>query len=80
MSGIVSLLTQKYPSQGSIVRLGFTLIGGLFLFVPGLLHLANLFGWEVALKTGLLPFVFSEPTKYALAAYLSVFIRDKLSI
>ncbi len=77
MAGIISLLAQKYSSQGAILRFGFTLIGGAFALATGILYLSHLFGWEVALKTGLLPFLLSEPTKYALAAYLSVFIRDK---
>ena len=77
MSGATAALTQRYQAQGVLARLGFALIGTLLLFGAGLTHLAHLFGWETAFKTGLLPFMLSEPTKLALAAYLSVFIRDK---
>ena len=77
MSGVIAALTQRYRYSGALARFGFTLVGSVFLFAPGLCWLAHLFGWQVAFKTGLLPFVFSEPIKLALAAYLSVFIRDR---
>ncbi|OJW73433.1 MAG: hypothetical protein BGO68_02105 [Candidatus Amoebophilus sp. 36-38] len=77
MSAIISLLANRYPTSGGLKRFLFTLIGGVFLFSIGLAHLSHLFGWSIAIKTGLLPFVFSEPVKFLLAAYLSVFIRSK---
>lgn len=77
MSGVIAVLTQRYRDSGVLARFGFTLIGGLLLFGLGLAHLAHFFGWEIAFKTGLLPFIFSEPTKFALAAGLSVFIQHK---
>jgi biotin transport system substrate-specific component len=79
MSTAISLLTQWYKPQGAIIRFVFVLLGASLMFGSGLIHLTHLFGWEAALKGGLLPFVFSEPTKYALAAYLSVFIRDQFT-
>ena len=77
MSALINLLVNRYPTSGVLTRFLFTLLGGIFLFSIGLTHLSHLFGWTVAIKTGLLPFVFSEPVKLLLAAYLSVFIRNK---
>ncbi|MEM7055336.1 MAG: biotin transporter BioY [Bacteroidota bacterium] len=79
MSGVIAALTQRYKDRAIWVRFGFVLTGSLCAFVPGLSLLTHLFSWEVAFKTGLLPFVFSEPAKLALAAYLSVFIQNKYS-
>lgn len=77
MSGVIAVLTQRYKDSGVLGRFGFTLVGGLLLFGLGLAHLARWFSWEIAFKTGLLPFIFSEPIKFALAAGLSVFIQHK---
>lgn len=77
MSGVIASLTQRYPTSGLGARFIFALLGNAALFVPGIGFLTHLFGWEVALKTGLLPFVFVLPIKAALAAYLSVYLRDK---
>ena len=77
MAGVIAVLTQRYKDSSVLGRFGFTLVGGLLLFGLGLAHLARLFSWEIAFKTGLLPFIFSELTKYALAAALSVFIQHK---
>ena len=75
MSGTIALLIQQYQPKGVMMHFIFTLIGGLLLFATGLSRLAHLFSWEIAFKTGLLPFIFSEPTKFALAAYLASWIR-----
>jgi biotin transport system substrate-specific component len=77
MSATISLLMKCYPTSGIFKRLLFTFLGGGVLFLLGMTHLARLFNWGVAVKAGLLPFVFSEPVKYALAAYLSVFLQGK---
>jgi biotin transport system substrate-specific component len=77
MSAIISLLMKYYPTSGGLKRLLFTLLGGTVLFLLGIAYLAHLFNWNMAIKTGLLPFAFSEPVKYALAAYLSVFVQGK---
>ena len=77
MSGVIAALTKRDKDSGVLIRFGFVLIGSLFVFVPGLSFLTHLFSWEIALQTGLLPFIFSEPTKLALAAYLSVFIQNR---
>jgi biotin transport system substrate-specific component len=61
MSATISLLTQWYKPQGAMLRFVFVLLGGSLLFGLGLMHLTHLFGWEAAIKGGLLPFVFSEP-------------------
>ena len=77
MSALINLLVNRYPTSGVLKKFLITLLGGTFLFAIGLAHLSHLFGWTIAIKTGLLPFVFSEPVKFLLAAYLSVFVRNK---
>jgi biotin transport system substrate-specific component len=77
MSAIISLLMKHYPNSGILKKLLFSFLGGAVLFLLGIAYLAHLFNWDIAIKTGLLPFVFSEPVKYALAAYLSVFVQGK---
>jgi len=44
------------------------LCGSVSLYVPGLLWLAYLIGWESAVQYGLLPFVWGDLVKAALAA------------
>lgn len=77
MSGVIAAFAQRYQDSGILMRFGFTLVGGLCMFMLGLWWLIHLFSWQVALKVGLLPFVFVEPIKLALAAYLSVFIQNR---
>jgi biotin transport system substrate-specific component len=77
MSAIIGLLMKLYPTSGVLKRLLFTFLGASILFLLGTSHLAHLFNWNIAIKTGLLPFIFSEPVKLTLAAYLSVFVQDK---
>jgi biotin transport system substrate-specific component len=77
MSSIISLLMKNYPTNSSLKRFLFVLTGGSSLFILGVAHLSHIFGWDIAIKTGLLPFVLSEPVKYVLAAQLSTFIQNK---
>lgn len=77
MSTIIGLLMKRYPTSGVYKRLFFTFLGGAVLFLLGTSYLAYLFNWKIAIKTGLYPFIFSEPAKYALAAYLSVLVQSK---
>lgn len=77
MSAIISLLMKHYPTSGIFQRLLYTFLGGAVLFLLGMSYMAHLFNWGIAIKTGLLPFIFSEPVKFALAAYLSVFVQGK---
>jgi biotin transport system substrate-specific component len=74
MSGSISWLMQRYQPKTTWFRLVFAFLGGCLLFGAGISYLAHLFGWQAAIKGGLLPFVFSEPTKYILAAYLSTLL------
>ena len=77
MGSIISLLTKNYPTNSSLKRLLFVITGGSALFILGVAHLSHIFGWDVAIRTGLLPFVLSEVVKYALAARLSTFIQNE---
>jgi len=77
MSSIISLLMKSYPTNSSLKRFLFILAGGSALFISGIVHLSHIFGWNIAIKIGLLPFVLSELVKYALAAQLSTFVQNK---
>lgn len=77
MAAIINLLIKSYPTSGILRRFLFTCIGGIMLFLMGLAHLSHLFDWSIAIKTGLLPFVFSEPVKLLLAAYLSLLLQGR---
>lgn len=76
MSAIISLLMKQYPTSGIFQRLLFIFLGGAVLFLLGIAYLAYLFNSKIAITTGLVPFGFAEPVKYALAAYLSVFMQN----
>jgi biotin transport system substrate-specific component len=76
MSGIISLLIKSYPTNSSLKRFLFILVGGIVLFTSGIVHLSYIFGWDIAIKTGVLPFMLSEPVKYLLAAQLSTFVQN----
>lgn len=77
MIAIISWLMNIYPTSGVFKRLLFTFFGGAVLFLPGISYLAHLFNWNMAIKTGLLPFIFSEPVKYTLVVYLSMLLQGK---
>jgi biotin transport system substrate-specific component len=77
MSATISLLIKRYPASSALKRCLFTLIGGAILFLIGVGYMSHLFSWNIAIKAGLLPFMFSEPIKLALAAYLSKFIQHR---
>ncbi|MHB9146983.1 MAG: biotin transporter BioY [Candidatus Amoebophilus sp.] len=77
MSAITNLLIKSYPTNSSLKRCLFILAGGSVLFISGMVHLSYIFGWNIAIKTGLLPFILSEVVKYTLAAQLSLFIQNK---
>ena len=71
MAWIIASLTQRHPGSGLWRRFGYVLLGAVGLYVTGLCWLAHFVGWQVALQTGLLPFVGVLPAKAALAAYLT---------
>ncbi|MEM6712515.1 MAG: biotin transporter BioY [Pseudomonadota bacterium] len=53
----------------SMPKMALAMLAGLVaVFVPGVLWLANLFGFEVAITSGLLPFLLGDAFKLALAA------------
>lgn len=77
MAGVMSSLVQWHKDSNVWTRFGFALLGNVFLFVPGVSYLAYLFNWDVALAAGLMPFVLTMLAKSALAACLSVYLRDQ---
>ena len=78
MANAIAFLKQRYPDSRFRLLFGLLLLSNIIcLFVPGLCWLAYLLGWEKALQVGLLPFLLILPTKAALAAYLSVYIRER---
>ena len=77
MSAVIASLAERYPESGFWMRLGFLLLGNVFLFAPGIGFLAHLIGWEKAFQAGFLPFVWALPTKAALAACLSVYLQSQ---
>lgn len=64
---VMGLLAERGWDRSRGRTLGAMLIGTTIIFAAGLAWLANLFGWEVAISTGLTPFLASEAAKIALA-------------
>lgn len=74
MGVAIASLNERYPASSFWPRLGFVLLGNVLLFGLGVGFLAHLIGWKMAFQAGLLPFVWIQPTKAALAACLSVYL------
>ena len=77
MSATIAARQAHYPTGKFWVQLGVVLVGNIVFFTAGLSWLAYLMGWQMALQVGLLPFVWIQSMKVALAAALSVYIRDR---
>ena len=79
MSTIISLMMQYFPKSGIIKRLSFVLLGTGVVFFLGVAHLASLLNlnWNMAIKMGFYPFIFSELIKCIVATYVSVCIQDR---
>ena len=69
-SMVCGYLTQRGMGRTLISALAVFLAGTVVIFALGLAWLAYLFGPEVAITSGLMPFILSEPTKIALATVL----------
>lgn len=76
MSLAITLLKSLCTASGFWVQLGVVLLGNVLLFGLGVGFLAHLMGWKMAIQTGLLPFIWMQPAKAALAAALSVYWRS----
>ena len=63
-------LTELGLGRTVMSALAVFLAGALAIFALGLAWLSVQFGIEKAIAVGLMPFIFSEPTKIALAAVL----------
>lgn len=67
----VGWLAERGWDKNVISTAGAMLIGNALIYVPGLLWLGTLFGWDKPiLEWGLIPFVLGDLTKLALAAAL----------
>jgi biotin transport system substrate-specific component len=72
---VIGAMVSGYLSELGLGRtvmsaLGVFLPGVLAIFALGLAWLSVQFGIEKAIAVGLMPFIFSEPTKIALATVL----------
>ena len=79
LSGIVSLRMQRYATDNILKRFSYITVGSCIQMLLGITYLSYLFGWEIGIKSGLLPFIISEPIKMAGAAYISVLVSKKFS-
>lgn len=61
-------LAERGWDRNIVTALGAMLIGTVLMFVPGVTWLALHIGWPNAIKFGLVPFVYGEVLKLALAA------------
>jgi biotin transport system substrate-specific component len=77
MSATTSLLMHHYPTTSFIKRFAFALLGDSIVFLLGIMHLTHLFGIDIAIKTGLLPFILGDLVKLATAAMVSLPTKDK---
>jgi len=57
-------------------RFGAVLAGTVLVFVGGASWLAVLFGWPVAIATGVVPFLIGDAIKTSIAAGAAPFVRD----
>lgn len=64
---VMGLLAERGWDRTRGRTLAAMLVGTGIIFAAGLAWLANLFGWDVAISTGLVPFLGSEAAKIALA-------------
>jgi len=77
MAITISLLIKQFPTNQMFKRFLIISAGGFMCFILGISYLAYLFNWEVAIQTGLLPFIFSEPAKFLLAACIPNYTKSK---
>ena len=67
---LVGSLAERGWDRGVLTTALAMLFGNVVLYVPGLIWLANLFGAQVAIAQGLMPFLLVDVLKIALAALL----------
>eukprot|EP01132_Coremiostelium_polycephalum_P000142 gene142-191_t len=77
MGGVISLLTERYPTSSQLQRLFFTLLGGAMVMGMGVLRLVPLMGWDLAMQVGLFPFLLSEPVKMIVATQVAGWIQQR---
>lgn len=75
MTAIITTLKDRYSNGSFGVNLGIVMIGNVVLFAAGLSWLAYLMGWHIAIKVGLLPFVWINITKVLSAASVATYWR-----
>ena len=75
MSATTSLLMRYYPNNSFIKRFTFALLGDVVVFLLGVMHLTRLFGIDIAIKTGLIPFIIGDIVKLAAATMLSLTLK-----
>lgn len=72
----LSVMVQKFAVNKSFVKIIATLLGAsFFIYVPGLLYLAQFIGIDKAMEFGLLPFIYSDMAKICLAAATMLSLR-----
>jgi biotin transport system substrate-specific component len=69
-AGVVGFLAERGWNRRMSLIVGAMCLGHLLIFVPGVLWLAVLFGWQKAFAVGVSPFVLATLLKTALAAAL----------
>ena len=67
---LVGSLAERGWDRGVLTTALAMLFGNVVLYVPGLIWLANLFGAQIAIAQGLMPFLLVDVLKIALAALL----------
>lgn len=79
MSVTIAVLKELCLSDSFWIQLWITMIGNIVLFSAGLSWLAYLMGWHMAVRIGLLPFVWINVTKVLLAASLATYWKRGLA-
>lgn len=77
MSSTISIFKECYPNGNFWAQLGIVLVGNIVLFAAGLSWLSYLIGWPMALKVGLLPFVWVNLTKVLLATSMATYWKQR---
>jgi biotin transport system substrate-specific component len=70
---ILGLLAERGWSRSWLLTLAAMTIGTAIIFVPGVIWLAALIGWEKAIAGGLTPFIWGSVFKIGLAAAVMPF-------
>lgn len=67
---VVGALARRGWDRNPLTMAAAMIVGMITLYIPGVLWLASLFGWDVAVSKGLLPFLYGDALKVALGALM----------